>query len=114
MLTKKQYKFLKKVSKNDIPCGDLRQNNDKAYQYLLRKGFIEEYNVNLDGDIMERNLIYYCRVSEDGEVELKIYKQDNYRFWVPTILSIIAIIASFLAVFTQNEDLWKFLQELLQ
>lgn len=114
MLTKKQYKFLKKVSKNDIPCRDFYRNNDKVYQYLLRKGFIEEYNVNLDGDIKERNCVLYCRASEDGNVELLLCRQERYHFWIPTILSIIAIIASFLVVLTQNEDLWRLLKELLQ
>lgn len=114
MLTKKQYKFLKKVSKNDIPCGDLHQNNDKVYRYLLRKGFIEEYNVNLDGDIMERNCVLYCRASEDGNVELLLCRQERYHFWIPTILSIIAIIASFLVVLTQNGELWQWLKGLLQ
>lgn len=114
MITRKQYKFLKKVSKNETQCDDLIESKDKIFKYLLNQKLIEKYLVCPDNDIYEKNAKSYCRISQNGEVELKIYKQENYRFWIPTILSIISIIASFLVVFTQNEDLWKFLQELLQ
>lgn len=114
MLTKKQYKFLKKVSKKETPCDELQENDDRICTYLLSKKFVETYLVCQNGDILQENAKSYYRISQDGEVELKLYKQENYRFWIPTVLSIIAIFASFLAVFTQNEDLWKFLQGLLQ
>ena len=113
MLTKKQYKFLKKVSNSEMQCDDLQENRDRIFLYLLNQNFIETYLVCPDDDIYEKNAKSYCKASEKGEVELKLYKQENYRFWVPTILSIIAIIASFLAVFTQNSELWQLLKSLL-
>lgn len=114
MLTTKQYKFLKKVSKNNIECNDMHENRDRLYVYLLRKGLIEEYSINPDGDIMETNSVLYCRLSEDGEVELKLYREEKYHFWIPTVLSIIAIITSIIAILTQNEELWILLKGLLQ
>lgn len=114
MLTKKQYKFLKKVSKKEIPCDNLQESGNKIFLYLLNKKFIETYLVCPDNDIYQKNAKLYCRASESGNVELLICKQEWYRFWVPTVLSIIAIIASFLAIFTQNGELWIWLKELLQ
>lgn len=113
MITQKQYKFLKKISINEIPCDDLIENRDTIFLYLLNQNFVEKYLVCPDNDIYQKNAKSYCRISQDGEVELKIYKQENYRFWIPTILSIISIIASFLVVFTQNGELWKWLKGLL-
>lgn len=95
MLTTKQYKFLKKLSKNEIQCDNLIDNRDRIFLYLLNQNYIEKYLVCPDNDIYEKNAKSYCRISQNGEVELKIYKQENYRFWIPTILSIISIIASF-------------------
>lgn len=114
MLTRKQYIFLKKVSKKEIPCDDLQENRDKFFLYLLNKKFIETYLVCPENDIYEKNAKQYCRISQDGEVELRVYKQENYRFWIPTILSVIAIISSFLAIFTQNGELWQLLKSMLQ
>lgn len=98
MLTTQQYKFLKKVSKEDIPCGDLHKNRDKIYVYLLKRKFIETYNDNPDGSTTEENSVLYCRASQDGKVELKLCRQERYHFWIPTIISIIALIASFLPI----------------
>lgn len=113
MLTKKQYKFLKKVSKNEMQCDDLQENGDKIYLYLLKREFIETYLVCPDNDIYQKNAKLYCGASESGNVELLLCRQERYHFWIPTILSIIAIIASFLAVFTQNGELWQWLKGLL-
>ncbi len=98
MLTTEQYKFLKRVTKKDIPCGKLHQNRDKIYLYLLSKKFIETYNVYPNGDIMEKDPILYCHASEDGKVELKLCRQERYHFWIPTIISIIALATSILPI----------------
>ena len=112
MLTKPQHKFLKKLLKKDIPCQDLAENFDPVYMYLLKKDFIEDYTTwsNYGAGEVE---IPYCKISEEGKVDLELYKESKYRFYVPTILSIIAIVASFLAVFTQNGELWQWLKGLL-
>ena len=114
MLTRKQYKFLKKVSKNEIPCDDLIENRDRIFLYLLNQNFIEKYLVCPDNNIYQKNAKSYCKASESGNVELLLCRQEWYRFWIPTVLSIIAIITSFLAIFTQNGELWIWLKELLQ
>lgn len=114
MLTRKQYKFLKKVSKNEIRCDDLQENRDRIFLYLLDRKLIETHLVCPDNDIYEKNAKLYCNASESGNVELILCRQEWYRFWIPTVLSIIAIVASFLAIFTQNGELWIWLKELLQ
>jgi len=110
MLTTEQYKFLKKAAKVDIPCDDLHQKRDRIYNYLLERKLIENYNVCPDDDIMEKNAKLYCKATESGKVEILLCRQERYHFWIPTILSIIAIIASFLAILTQNEELWQLLK----
>lgn len=37
MITRKQYKFLKKVSKNETQCDDLIESKDKIFKYLLNQ-----------------------------------------------------------------------------
>lgn len=86
----------------------------KFFYTFLNKKLIETYLVYPDNDIYQKNAKLYCRASESGNVELLICRQEWYRFWVPTVLSIIAIITSFLAIFTQNGELWIWLKELLQ
>lgn len=114
MLTDKQYKFLKKVSKKDIPCDDLYKSRNDVFSYLLRKNFIETYNICPNKDIMETNAKLHCKITEDGKIELLLCKQERYHFWIPTIFSIIAIIISVLSILTQNEELWILLKGLLQ
>ncbi len=114
MLTTKQYKFLKKVSKNDISCDDLHQNRDRIYLYLLERKFIEIYNVCPDGDVLQKNAKLYCKATESGKIEILLCRQERYHFWIPTMLSILAIAISGLAIFTQNVELWQLLKELLK
>ncbi len=110
MITRKQYNFLKKISKNEIPCDDLIENRDIIFLYLLNQNFIEKYLVCPDNDIYEKNAKSYCQTSEKGEVELKLYRQENYRFWVPTIISIIALITSILSI-CNAPIVWTYVQE---
>lgn len=114
MLTAEQYRFLKKVSKKNIQCNDLYKNRNSVYLYLLENKFIENHNVCPDNDIMEINSVLYCKITENGKVELSLCKQERYHFWIPTIISIIALVTSILAILTQNEELLILLKELLK
>ncbi len=110
MLTKQQYKFLKKVSKKEIPCDDLHEKGDRIYLYLLNKKFIETFLVCPDGDVLQRNAKLYCRASESGNVELLLCKQERFHFWIPTIISIIALIISILSIYNAP-FVWTYVQE---
>lgn len=112
MLTKQQYKFLKKVSKKPAECGDLHQKEDPVYFYLLRKNFIRNYNVCPDGDVMEKDAVLYCEATEDGQVELLLCKQERFHFWIPTIISLIAIIVSIFSI-SAVPFIWTYAQELI-
>lgn len=98
MLTKKQYKFLKKLIKNDIHCDDLHDNRDEIYLYLLKNNFIATYLVCPPGDVNQEFAKLYCKITEEGKVELLLCKQDWYHFWIPTVISIIALIVSVLPI----------------
>lgn len=114
MLTRQQYKFLKKLLEEDMLCTHLNESRDSVYMYLLNKDFIEYYPVYNLTDIEEEHPILYCKITELGKVELLICRQSWYHFWIPTIISIIAIITSILSILTQNAELWTLLKELLQ
>ena len=43
MLTKQQYKFLKKLLKKDIPCDELHENRDEVFLYLQKNNLISTY-----------------------------------------------------------------------
>lgn len=112
MLTNQQYRFLKKVSKKDIPCDDLQENGDKIYRYLLKKEFIETYLVCPEKDVMQTNAKLYCKASESGKIELLLCKQEKYHFWIPTIISIIALIISILSIYNAP-IVWTYVQTML-
>jgi len=98
MLTKQQYKFLKKLLKKDIPCGELHKNRDEVFLYLQKNDLISTYLVCPPGDIKQEYAVQYCKISEEGKVELLLCKQAWYHFWIPTVISIIALIVSVLPI----------------
>lgn len=105
MLTPHQYQKLKSIQLlKGTKAIDYDKNAD-LYKFFLRKGLIKRQEVHgYQGFV----------ITPDGDNELYLYKLERYRFWLPTILSIIAILTSILAVFTQNGELWQILKELLQ
>ena len=105
MLAPRQYRKLKSIHTfKGTKAKDYNKNSD-LYKFFLQNGLVKRQEVDgYQGFI----------ITPDGERELYVYKLERYHFWIPTLLSIIAIITSILAVFTQNGELWIWLKELLQ
>lgn len=105
MLTPNQYRKLKSIQKsNGTKAKDYDKNTD-LYKFFLQKSLIKRQEVGGYNGFV---------VTPEGEKELYMYKLERYHFWIPTILSIIAIITSILTILTQNAELWTLLKELLQ
>lgn len=80
MITGKQYRLMKSVLKNNGTTAQDTENHE-MYKYLvLHKQPVRGY----EGYV----------VTQDGEVEMKIYREDTYRFKVTTAISFIALITS--------------------
>lgn len=88
MITRKQYKIMKSICKNNGTTAQDAENNE-IYHYLASKGFLHKQAV--------RGYMGYV-VTQHGEVEMKIYREDTYRFKVTTIISFIALITSIVSV----------------
>lgn len=105
MLTPNQYRKLKSIQMfKGTKAKDYEENKD-LYKFFLLKRLIKKQEVREYQGFV---------ITPEGEKELYMYKLERYHFWIPTILSIIAIITSILAIFTQNGELWIILKELLQ
>ena len=105
MLSPKQYRKLKSIQLfNGTKAKDYNKNTD-LYKFFLAKGLIKKEEVSGYTGFV---------ITPEGELELHVYKLERFHFVVPTVLSIIAIIASFITIFTQNGELWQWMKELLQ
>ena len=88
MITGKQYRLMKSICKNN---GTTAQDfeNQEIYRYLASKGLLHKQPV--------RGYAGYV-VTQSGEIEMKIYREDTYRFKVTTAISFIALITSIVSV----------------
>lgn len=98
MLTKPQYKFLKSLLKKDIQCDNLTKEKQDILEYLQNRKLVEFYNVCPPEDYMETSAKRFCKISEYGKVEILLCKQERFHFWIPTIISIIALIVSIFSI----------------
>lgn len=89
MISKAQYKKLKQIDKHNGTTGKDYGSQREMYDYLLSEKLIYKADV--------RNYRGY-RVSQKGYSEIYSYKIENFRFWVPTTISILALIFSCLSI----------------
>lgn len=103
MITRYQYKILKKALRN---CGFTpgNQREADACRYLFGKKCF----------MRSRSQDHAYEITQAGEVAMKAYFQDISRFWITTVLSVIALITSFFSIFIQSEPLLQLLEKLLQ
>ena len=120
MLTTEQYKILKKLLKKDIPRDELYNphRDNSVMEYLSKKNFITEYTkyyYDFDFDssfhrVREKKSKQYCQITEEGKVEFKTCKEDKYRFWIHTIISLIALFISIMSIYAKPL-IWTYFQE---
>lgn len=105
MLSPRQYRKLKRVS---LFCGTTARDYDKnkrLYDYLNHENYLIRDNV--------RGYRGFS-VTEYGYSAMYQYKVEHFRFWFPSIVSLIALAASFLSLATTNPAFWQSVQEWVQ
>lgn len=103
MITRYQYKILKKALRN---CGFTPGNQCEAdaCRYLFSKKCF----------MRSRSQEHTYEITQAGEVAMKAYFQDISRFWITTVLSIIALITGIFSISIQSEPLLQLLEKLLR
>ena len=103
MITRYQYKILKKALRN---CGFTPSNQ--------REVDVCKYLFNKKCFMRSRLREYEYEITQAGEVAMKAYFQDISRFWITTVLSIIALITGIFSISIQSEQLLQLLEKLLR
>ena len=83
---------------------DINQREVDACKYLFNKKCF----------MRSRLREYEYEITQAGEVAMKAYFQDISRFWITTVLSIIALITGLFSISIQSEPLLKLLEQLLK
>lgn len=89
MLTKRQYKLLNAIDKSGGLISSDYAEKKELYDYLRHLNLIRKSVVDGFGGYV---------ATEFGRAELQLYRESKYRFWLPTIISIIALLISAAAI----------------
>lgn len=103
MITRYQYKILKKALRN-CEFTPSNQREVDACKYLFNKKYF----------MRSRSQDHAYEITQAGEVAMKAYFQDISRFWITTVLSIIALITGIFSISIQSEQLLQLLEKLLR
>ena len=91
MLTKQQYRKLKFIENKGYTTETDFHKNERLFWYLAGKNFIRKTR---SSDHTTSIFI----ITETGKAELASYETERFRFWLPNILSSIALILSAIAI----------------
>ena len=92
MLSRKQFRKLKKIALFGGTRALDYNRNHEIYEYLLQQGYVRKADV--------RGYRGYI-VSQAGYAAIHAHSTENFRFWFPSVISILALAVSFLAVLTE-------------
>lgn len=90
MLSKEQYKKLRSMVAHHGTDGRDEDKFRDMYKYFLTQDYIRRAAV--------RGLSGYV-VTERGHAAMYAYKTENFRFWFPSVISVLALVASILSIF---------------
>lgn len=88
-MTKEQYRFLKKIDADTLVSRDTLTDNELDMQQYLQQ------NQMLSQVMKNRTPHYY--VTQHGKSEMTNFMLSYYRWWLPVIVSVAALIVSTLA-----------------
>lgn len=98
-ISKEQYKLLKKIAKyNVISTSQLSAYEKEACIFLEQKGFLliaSQDRISENGTID----IFHCypteyKITQARRVEIYAFKSTFYKWWIPLVISVIAILVS--------------------
>ena len=105
MISRKQFRKLRRIS---LFRGTTARDYEKQkllYDYLLLNNYIQKCAV--------RGYSGYI-VTEKGYAEMYSFRVEHFRFWFPSVVSVLALFASILSLATANPDFWKCALQALQ
>ena len=91
MLTKQQYHKLKSINRKGHATERDFRKNEQLFWYLAGKNFIRKTR-SPDHKVLK------FIITETGKAELASYETERFRFWLPNVLSSIALILSAIAI----------------
>lgn len=98
LISKKTRKLLRKISKVDfLSAKDVKNDFDDSIEDLLSHKFIDaEVAMYLDTGGVKYSKYW---ITESGKAYLDYVCNDNFRFWVPVGLSVLALAISIFSCF---------------
>lgn len=98
-ISKEQYRLLKKIQRMEsISPNSLTDNELNICKFLSDKGFLSvtnKYQKTSDGNlnIFSSSPSEYS-ITQSGKAEIYIFKSTFYKWWIPVVISIAALIVS--------------------
>lgn len=102
-LTKERYKHLKFIAhKKSILESELPDEVEKSISILTEQGYVARVGFGHSGI----DFAYYeIQITEYGKMYIASRQKDNFRFWLPIIISAIALIISALAIYKSTQPI---------
>lgn len=100
-LSNKHIKLLKRLYHSEIPLSDFSGADRESIAFLGNCGFIR-YSTE---DIDSRNAPTIVCIQPSGQAAYDSYIRDRRRWYIPVVLSIVAIAISLLALYKSGQEI---------
>lgn len=98
MISRKQFRKLRRISLLGGTTAKDYEKRKALYDYLRSNNYIRSALV--------RGYSGYI-VTEKGYAEMYTFRMEHFRFWFPSVVSVLALFASILSLATTNPDFWQ-------
>lgn len=102
-----QIKLLKRLYKTDIPLSDFSESEKGEIEYLGKLGFIKYSKEDTDSRIAP-NIV--C-IQSAGKAFYDSYVRDRRRWYIPVVLSVVAIVISLFALYKSGQVINVYIDE---
>lgn len=102
-----QIKLLKRLYKADIPLSNFSDSEKEDIEYLGKCGFIKYGTEDTDSRIAQTIV---C-IQSSGKAEYDSYVRDRRRWYIPVVLSVVAIVISLFALYKSGQVINVYIDE---
>lgn len=102
-----QIKLLKRLYKADIPLSNFSDSEKEDIEYLGKCGFIKYSSEDTDS----RTVSTIVCIQPSGKAEYDSYIRDRRRWYIPVVLSIVAIAISLFALYKSGQVVNVYIDE---
>lgn len=102
-----QIRLLKRLYKADIPLSNFSDSAKKDIEYLGKCGFIKYGTEDTDSRIAQTIV---C-IQPSGKAEYDSYVRDRRRWYIPVVLSVVAIAISLFALYKSGQAINVYIDE---